>query len=262
MAIKYPLHQLEPLLVASPIQRSGTTLIQRLLSSAPNTLIYGESCAHDINLMLGLWIQKQGMFDHRSEWRNKQLEQVLAGDVDDWIPDLIPNTTAYLANFECLIADSIEFYARFARDHGRDRWGVKLPGWNAFQLENIMNLIPATKIIYIVRDIRDCICSAKNAFMCQDLDAIAEFISIWRTNLTQAKQKLKSCQVFWIAYDDLITHPEKVISELEQFSGASGINLDVLAHRINDYDRRHVPPVPLTAAESELIRDLLDRVPI
>lgn len=45
------LTQLQPLLIASPVRRSGITLLQRLLCPAPNSFVFGEGCAN------GLWRQ-------------------------------------------------------------------------------------------------------------------------------------------------------------------------------------------------------------
>lgn len=37
-----------PVIVVSPALRAGTTLVQRLLSSAPNTLIHGDLVGQDV----------------------------------------------------------------------------------------------------------------------------------------------------------------------------------------------------------------------
>jgi hypothetical protein len=42
------LSELEPLFVTAPVTRCGTTLLQRLICSAPNALLFGESVAADM----------------------------------------------------------------------------------------------------------------------------------------------------------------------------------------------------------------------
>ena len=49
---------LDPLVITSPVIRSGTTLLQRLLCSSPSALIYGELCAQDLEFFLNLYTFK------------------------------------------------------------------------------------------------------------------------------------------------------------------------------------------------------------
>lgn len=255
------LTDLDPILIAAPIQRSGTTLLQRLLSSSPHALIYGESCANDLNLLLGLWLQKNSMYGRGETWRAEQLENVLKGEVNDWIPDLMPDITSYLDHFEGAISSFLQFFAAFAQKQGRDHWGVKLPGWNTAQLEQILRLMPQTRIVYIVRDLEACVRSAKLIQFCQDLSGIQQFGQHWLLNLQEAQRRLQRKEVLWIAYQELVSEPQRVIEQLEHFTGVSGIDLEVMKHRINDYQQNLSEPPGLHADELALVAEIQQQMP-
>src|SRR5512136_1426094 len=88
---------LDPLIVTSPTPRSGTTLLQRLLCSSPSTLIFGEKCAHDLELFLNIYTYKVQEYNFQREKYQQDLEKVLRGEVNDWILDLTPDIDGYLA---------------------------------------------------------------------------------------------------------------------------------------------------------------------
>lgn len=247
------LKDLCPIIITSPIQRSGTTLLQRLLSSAPNTLIFGETCAHDLNMLLGLVVQKRRMYGREEKWRVEQLSQVLVGEVNDWIPDLMPDTAEYLVKFEESVAHFLQFFAEFARRNGREQWGIKLPGWNVFQLEEVLHMIPRARIVYIHRGLAACVRSAKLVQICEDLPATQQFAQFWQMNLSQAKQRLKRKEVLWIDYDELVANPASIIAGLEQFTDARPIDIQVMEHRINNYGQSLIPLIELSSEEQELI---------
>jgi hypothetical protein len=247
---------LAPILVTSPIQRSGTTLLQRLLSSSPDTLIFGETCANDLNLLTSLLMQKRSMYGRKEKWRSDQLAGVLRGDVNDWIPDLMPDTETYLEQFEQAVGGFLQYFAGSAAMHGRENWGVKLPGWNVFQLEQILLLMPGSRVIYLVRDIEDCVRSAKLMQLCERIEDTRQFIRIWQYNLQEARKRLVGPQVLWMDYEELTTQPDKEISRLGQFAGCSNMDRDVMNHRINNYHRSHNEPPALSSEERQLIREL------
>lgn len=251
---------LEPILIASPIQRSGTTLIQRLLSSAMDTLIYGETCANDLNMLIGLYVQKSSMYGRNDGWRSDQMQQVLAGAVNDWIPDLMPDPVEYVARFEDQVAGFFHYFAEFARRHGREQWGAKLPGWNTFQLEQLLQIMPRSRVVYIVRDLEPCVRSAKQMELCRNLADVQQFSQFWLMNLQEARRRLRSDRVFWIDYKVLVAEPESVLSELEEFTGCQKIDRTVMDHRIGDYHQDTGPVPALSQEESVIIRNIQSQI--
>lgn len=225
-----------PIFIASPAQRCGTTLIQRLLSSSSNTLIFGESLANDIHLLASLFQNKQLMLaGPHNAWRSTQLQHVLAGDVNDWIPDLLPDTEAYLGNFKDLLIQYADFYQSYVQEQGRGQWGCKMPGWPVMQLGFVMQLIPEAKVVYISRPLEECIVSARTINLCLDEQGTQQFSHFYTFNATNAPQHLPSDRTLWIDYQQFCENPEEGILKLEEFTGADTIDRAVMQHKIGNY---------------------------
>ncbi|MGH1437916.1 MAG: sulfotransferase family protein [Lewinella sp.] len=225
-----------PIFIASPVQRCGTTLIQRLLSSSSDTLIFGESVANDVHIYASLYQNKQLMMGGpHNAWRDQQLTKVLEGDVNAWIPDLLPARDAYLANYRKALLDYSDFLQQYVETQGRSGWGCKLPGWPIPQLDYLQGLIPGAKIIYIHRDLEACVVSARSINMCLDEPSTQQFRQMYAFQHAEAERRLHRETVMWIDYQELVDHPEKVIAQLVAFTGADGIDAGVMEHKIGNY---------------------------
>lgn len=225
-----------PVFIASPVQRCGTTLIQRLLSSASDTLVFGESVANDIHIFASLYQNKQLMIGGpHNAWRDQQLAQVLAGEVNAWIPDLLPAREAYLASYKKTLLDYCEFLQRYVEAQGRSRWGCKLPGWPIPQLDYLQGLIPGAKVIYIHRELEACVVSARSINMCLDEAGTQQFRQMYAFQHAEAERRLHREDVLWIDYQELVEDSAKVIKQLADFTGATGIDAGVMGHKIGNY---------------------------
>ena len=227
-----------PIFIASPIQRCGTTLLQRLLSSAPNTLVFGESVANDIHVFVSLLQSKELMLNGpHNAWRNQQLERVLAGEVNEWIPDLLPDTAAYLENFKQQLVQYCTFLQTYTRQKGREQWGCKMPGWPVMQLGALMRLLPEAKVLYIDRPLEECIISSRTINMCLDEPGTQQFRQFYTFNRTNAEQQLPANRTLWIDYHELCEKTNEVLQKIEVFTGAHSIDRDVMAHKVGNYQQ-------------------------
>jgi len=250
-----------PICISSPVRRSGTTLVQRLLCSASNALIYGENCANDLNILTNLLSSKQMIFQQGKAWRNQQLESVLEGNVNHWIPDLMPDIDGYLEAYQQSIFSLLAYYSDFAQRQERPIWGTKFPEWNPANLIQIRQILPSTKIIYIHRNIEDCVRSAKRMDMIRSMDEIQRFCQTWKQFSEYALQHLKGERVLHIQYEKLIEAPEKVIQQLEAFTEAKDIDRKVMQIKVNTYDNdvndtldNYLQPASLNAQELDLVK--------
>jgi hypothetical protein len=234
--------------------------MQRLLSSAPNALIYGESCANDIIMFTNLYLSKEMYFNSSKNWRNDQLAKVLDGQVNDWFPDLMPDIDGYLTSVKSSFFALFQHYEDFAKNNGYPIWGTKLPEWNVYNLAQVHSFIPDCKIIYLVRDIADCLRSAKAIDMVQGMEEAQQYCQLWKQNKDYALQNLTGSRVFHLNYEELITAPKDVLKKLEAFTGASDIDPSVLEYKINTYadgeagaENGYLPPAELNEQELALI---------
>lgn len=228
-----------PIFITSPVQRCGTTLIQRLLSSSSNTLIFGESIANDLHIFGSLYQNKQLMIGGaHNAWRDQQLKEVLAGEVNAWIPDLLPEREAYLENYKKALLNFTNFLASYVKEQGRTQWGCKLPAWPIPQLDYLLGQIPGAKLIYIHRDLEECVISARTINMCLEEQGTQQFRQMYAFQQAEAERRLKKENVLWIDYQELVNEPAGVLAKLEQFTGAKNIDASVMEHKIGNYPKQ------------------------
>lgn len=154
-----------PIFLFSAGWGSGSTLIQRLISSDKNTLIWGEPHDHGIAI-------------HR-------LAEMLVPVNDKWplnnyfqLPDNSkPIQEQWIANFSppvvALQAAHRSFLQRWLRDpassSGRNRWGIKEVRLTADHARYLKWLFPRAKFIFLYRDVLDSYRSCKDV----------KWLSVW-----------------------------------------------------------------------------------
>lgn len=227
--------QRQPIIISAPVRRSGTTLLQRLLSSSSNGIIFGETCANDFLFGLNLFLSRQSVLGMNNQWRNQQLQAVLAGEVNDWIPDLMPNIDAYLTHYKDNIQHLLNFYAEFAQKNNRPVWGMKLPEWSPALLVQAQQFLPGTKIIYITRNLKDCVRSAKAIGMIQSPQDTEQFCRTWVHHRQMAKQMLKGASVLHLSYEDFIQNTSDYQEAITVFTGCQQIDWATLNQKLNKF---------------------------
>jgi hypothetical protein len=247
------LRSLSPILIASPVHRSGTTLLQRLLCSSPDTLIFGETLANDLNFFCSMLHNKNMLMGGQDNWRAKQLEQVLQGDVNEWIPDIMPDKDWVLKHFEKSLADYLNAFASLAKEKNRVYWGTKLPGWQPPLLASVFRYMPNSKLLYIIRDLDACVRSAKLIGYCHTPADVEQFAQFWQMNQRSIKTGIPAQQVLIIDYQQLCDQPATVLPQIQTFTGIQAIDPTVLNHRINNYNRMREEPPQLTTEERAII---------
>lgn len=254
--------ELHPILISSPVRRSGTTLLQRLLCSAPNTLIYGENCANEFQIFGNLYLSKQLFFQINNEARDRMLQRVLDGEVNDWIADLMPQIDGYKAALLKASFSLFEYYQQFAESNGRPIWGMKMAEWHPASLQQAQNMFPDSRFVYIHRNLQECLRSAKRVNMVRSLGEVQQFCQIYQQNLNFVKMQYQHPKLM-IDYARLLAEPKEVIAELEAFTGAKGIQTSVLDQRINTFKsdvqrdpsgNGYLEPIELTEEELQIVQ--------
>ena len=242
---------LDPLLVTSPTIRSGTTLLQRLLCSSPRALIYGEMCGQDLRMTLNLYSSRTLILTGNKEYYQRTMRQVLEGQVNDWILDLTPDVEEYLAAVGRSSFSWLGFCRDYAHKMGRPAWGIKLPGMTPALMQLIRQLLPASRLLYIHRDVVDCLKSAKAAAAVRSLEEVKAFCQSWVESLRYIRGLGADARLLVVSFADLLAEPGKTLERIAAFSGAVDMNQTVLEHKINAY-KGYTPPADLTDAEREI----------
>ena len=254
---------LNPVIITSPTIRSGTTLLQRLLCSATNALIYGETCAHDLELFLTVYQSRALMYGMGKPGYAARLSRVQAGEVNDWILDLMPGIDGYLEALGRSCFALLTYCRDYAASAGRPVWGLKAPGMKIPTLDLIRQTMPQARFIYIHRDIVDCLRSAKARQTVRSEPEVKEFCRSWAANLDYALGFSHEPFVHILSYAELIAAPGKCLPQIAAFAGAQGIRADVLRRKINTRPRDagpgprdYIEPATLTDAEMQIVCDL------
>ncbi len=257
---------LDPLIVTSPLQRSGTTLLQRLLCSAPNTLMYGERAAQELEFFLSIHAYKVQEYALRREANDRVLGRVLQGQVSDWILELTPDTDGYLRAIQDAAFAGIAYCRDFALARGRPVWGFKYPAWNPAVLRTLRRLMPRARLLFIVRDLIPALKSAKSQHMMESPQQLTELCHNWLGGKSYIMELADDPSVLSIRYEDLIERPEATLAAISTFTGALGIDRAVLEHRINIWSGQrfatesadgYIPPVELTNEELQIVRQVM-----
>ncbi len=256
---------LDPLIVTSPIQRSGTTLLQRLLCSSSNSLIYGEKVAQDLEFFLNIYAYKTLEYSKFHEKHQGNLEKVLRGSVNDWIFDLTPDVDGYLTALQKAAFAGATYCRDFALKSGRSIWGFKYPAWNPIFVELLHTWMPKSRFIYILRDILPALKSAKAQHMIDSEQELRKLCQSWIEGMTYCQQLSSNSSSLIIHYEDLLQKPDETISLIATFSGAQNIDSSVLKNKINSWTGQnfgtqiydgYIPPVELTDKELKIVEEL------
>lgn len=254
-------HEMAPLFVVAPSARCGTTLVQRLLNSSRQIVVYGE----DHMMFNAMPPLVTGILAHRDGPTAKdvaqQRRQFLAGDTNDWTGTLLPDPKDHA---EFIIRQAVElfaFYESDARRLGFARWGVKYPLRSWRPAEVIGRLLPSARFLVLYRHVLDALASAKGRGWIQNEAAAREFAGRWSDNLVgligwpnERKRALR--------YEDLTGGPE--LSELAAFAGVERIDPAVMGQRVNTFKASgpgndpsgYVAPAELSDAERALALEI------
>jgi hypothetical protein len=246
-----------PLLLTSPSVRSGTTLLQRLLCSSANALVYGEEVGKDLALQLQVLSSRRLVYAHSRQRFAHSLSRVLAGDTDDWLIDLMPDLDAYLGALDAGAFAGLDSCRQHAQAAGRSVWGFKYPGWPPPLMRLLHAGQPGTRVLYLRRNLADTARSAKAWDGLAEAD-VEPFCQQWLEHLRFMHAWRQQAPVLMLDFDTLVQRPEQAIAELGAFIPVSGMDPAVLTRRINNavqgQDSRratghYIAPAPLTARE-------------
>ncbi|MGC4808458.1 sulfotransferase family protein [Micromonospora sp. DT233] len=137
-----------PVLVLASGQRCGSTLVQRLLSSHPDVLIWGEHAGQLRPLLaavsrMKVWAEEDGM-EARNEFEDGGYQSFMANLTPEveWIDEALRQFLTTL-------------FADRAAAQGKSIWGIKEVRYGLPEACAMHHLFPGAVVIQLVRDPRD-----------------------------------------------------------------------------------------------------------
>ncbi|HEX8304538.1 MAG TPA: sulfotransferase [Jatrophihabitans sp.] len=204
-----------PLLVLAAGQRCGSTLVQRLLSSHPEVLIWGEHAGQLRQILavgerLGSWTAELGQLGRLGYARSGH-------------QSFMANMTPEAAHIdEAVRAFTKTLFAAPAAAMGRPIWGFKEVRYGLPEAVALHRLFPGCRVVHIVRDPRD----------------ILRSLEVWeRANWSRSDTEvavgdwIRVADSFWSAtadlppwvlrmrYEDLIADPMRWSSRIAEHCG-------------------------------------------
>ena len=220
-----------PLLILAAGQRCGSTLIQRLLSSHPEVLIWGEHAGQLRQLLAVSQRLHEWTADHGQLGR---LGYKLAGH-----QSFMANLTPEAVHVDEAVRAFVEtLFARPAADAGRPLWGFKEVRYGLAEATAVRTLFPDCRVVHIVRDPRDVL---------RSLDVWERDGSGWPRSDTEVvvRDWTRVAGSFWSApvetpswvlrvrYEDLTVDPTRWHARIAEHCGLDADRLDAKV-----FDRR------------------------
>jgi hypothetical protein len=207
----------KPVFIFSAGWRSGSTLLQRLLTASNELLVWGEAggalgalaeaeLGYRQMLAPGEVMFKNGLGGNGAQ----QYEEFRKGGKDavhKWIPCLNPPLETIRNAFRGLMQET---YARPATELGYERWGVKEVRCGLDTADFLRALYPDAKFVFLVREPFDCLSSLKrHGWMDRPNDkrALEFYANHW---VRLASEFRKATFGILIRHEDLVSDPAAV----------------------------------------------------
>jgi hypothetical protein len=216
-------------IVACP--RSGTTLLQLMLSAHPRLAIppenrfmveawmqrdtFGDLKQRSNRVKLAKWIVRRRLFRDLGLERQAVRRAIVTG------PPTIGSATGIVLR-------------EYARSKGKPRWGDKRPSYLK-HLDWLLEMFPDAQIVHIVRDGRDCVASLKRMRWWRggSLTAISRWVESMRQG-ERARSTLRPDQYYELQYEHLVADPRGELSKLCAFLGEEFAESMLEHHRAPD----------------------------
>jgi hypothetical protein len=212
-----------PIFIFSAGWRSGSTLLQRMITASGKALIWGEAggalnqfadAMERYRQMLGAAdIKYKYGYGGRGDAQYQELLKTGEEIAHKWIACLNPPREVFHEAFRSFL-ESI--YGIPARELGYPRWGIKEVQADIEAAHFLRDLYPKAKFIFLVRNPIDCLISIKRRHWMDcpaEVDPVTFFANHW---LKLAKEFRGAGFGYSLKYEALINSPE-VMTELSDY---------------------------------------------
>lgn len=222
-----------PVLVLGSGQRCGSTLVQRLLGSHPEIMVWGEQGG----ALRGLLSMQRALEHWDAQLAAPARAAYDADGVDGWIANLLPGGEALR---DAARAYLLTLFQAPAAERGKPRWGFKEVRFGSREAGEIRRLFPGVRVIHITRDPRDVLVS---------LDGWERAGSDWRREYThvavgdwvkvnESFREAGPCDwVLSCRYEDVLAAPGDFVRAVADLldTEPGRFDLSVFDRRVRDY---------------------------
>lgn len=211
----------DPILVLASGQRCGSTVVQRLVSSHPDALIWGEHgghlhSLHAVTKALEHWDRSFGPSGREGFARDAH---------HSFMANLVPGEEPVSAAARAYI---LELFANPAAALGRPRWGFKEVRYGLEEVEWLSGLFPGLRAVHVTRDPRAVLLSLDDWERSptpwerpQTREALGDWLRINRSLLGSEHPHVRSFR-----YEDIVAAPDEFVPGLAGFLGLDAERID------------------------------------
>ena len=255
----------ENIFIWAPTQRCGTGLLQRLVTSSKQVIVFGE------DKFLTDQLPKL-MIEHAEldEDIKKSTSKLASGVYEGWFPSALPfyedDIEALGGSFN-LMANA---YLSSAKKLGFQKWGSKLPYVSTSQLNAVNTLLPKSRHVFLYRNLTDVMKSMKARRWVNDHEQFKSSCEKWYNSMTEIGRTFTGVEwLHMVSHDKLIENPEFYAKELQLFLGLNELDLKVFDHKINTFEGNeedghsetsYIKPESLDDFESNLCKQVQSEI--
>lgn len=204
--------------------RSGTTLLKTILTA--HSRIAG------------------GDYESTGLFKPRDLHEYACGEIDNVRVQALLDASSHLVEFYDRVAD--ELLAHWGGDIFVDKVWPR-----AYRLRFVAAQFPRAAWIHIVRDGRDCYCSARKHPNVPQGKDIRTFATYWATCIRLIGQYVPAERVCAVRYEDLTADPEGEISTIMRW-----LDMGVEARQFHPAASSRIPSIRKTAYHNRLSQPL------
>lgn len=239
-----------PIFILSAGWRAGSTLLQRILCSHPDIMIWGENRALCSDLAAA-----QAKVDDLQELSRSQQTRSKEPLHQSWIPMINPGRSDWEMGLRRLFGS---LYADPSLRMGARRWGFKEVRHDMSIARFLRGLFPQARFVLLVRHPAHCLASARattgaNRGLLVEAGGAQAFLDHWRRLALSFADEAEPGCCLCVRYEDLIADPDASLTRIAGFVDVDENRFDrsVFEHRLRGWKRE-----PFLAAEDrEALRD-------
>lgn len=204
-------------------QRNGSTLVQRLLTSHPGVMIWGEHGGH----LGGLLAAADGMITWSESLGPEAQAGFTGSGYQSWMANLSPGAATIRDAARQFI---LTMFALPAAGAGCAVWGFKEVLLGMGDVRRLHGLFPQMAVIAIVRDPRDVLCSLdeweRHAVGKWDRAQTVNAVAHWLEVAGEFGEDEGAPRVLWLRYEDLTLDPARTCVAIGRHTGLDPSRFD------------------------------------
>lgn len=252
------IRQIKPVFVVAPSARNGITLMQRLLNSTRQIVIYGENVdlMDRLPAMVHTAVVTHTQFGEQFEASRRRF---FNETTEGWTSNLWPSSEHNMLIMFEAFNKVAAMYQQTTEQNGLSRWGVKNPMTSPHMVMRLRAIIPQARFIFLYRNLYDVLRSARARKFIDSPESRDQYITNWHDNMLAVLDNPMPDTLI-MSHEDLVANPQESIAAIEQFAEVQGIDPAVLDQKINTFvgpteaglsPTGYIEPEPLTEEDVE-----------